>query len=134
MLRKALPNCIQDALQKPPILGWGRGGAPILSPGPHNDRERAPTADAGHYYTDSRGTDWGRSLADQYDDHRPYAADAHPRMDLTQLTPKQPAKCVRADNDEAAGPSNKRRHIAESHGQGAEAVQQQTEDLSEDNA
>ncbi|KAJ7041596.1 hypothetical protein C8F04DRAFT_1177051 [Mycena alexandri] len=105
MFRKTLPDCIQDASQKPPILGWGRGGAPILSPSPRNDRERAPTADAGHYYIDSRGTDWGHSLADcehptlddrfslkEYDDPRPYAADAHPRMDLTQLMPKQPAK------------------------------------------
>ncbi|KAJ7041602.1 hypothetical protein C8F04DRAFT_1177057 [Mycena alexandri] len=143
MFRKALPDCIQDASRKPPIL----------SPGPRNNRERAPTADAGHYYTDSHSADWGRSLADcerptlddrrlhndrfslkEYDDPRPYAADAHPRMDLTQLVPKQPVKRVRADDDEAAGPSNKRQHLSESHGQGAEAVQHQTEDLGEDNA
>ncbi|KAJ7020385.1 hypothetical protein C8F04DRAFT_1196714 [Mycena alexandri] len=133
-----------------------------LGPGPHDDRERAPAADAGHRYADAHVADRGRSYVDrerptlddhrphddrfslkEYDDRRPreerddrhpYTADAHPRMDLTQLVPKKPAKRVRADNDEAAEPSNKRRNTSESHGLGAEAVQQQSEDLGEDNA
>ncbi|KAJ7040152.1 hypothetical protein C8F04DRAFT_1178249 [Mycena alexandri] len=133
-----------------------------LGPGPRDDRERAPAADAGHRYADARVADRGRSYVDreratlddrrphddrfslkeyddrrpreERDDRRPYAADAHPRMDLTQLVPKKPAKRVRADDDEAAGPSNKRRNTSESHGLGAEAVQQQSEDLGEDNA
>ncbi|KAJ7029819.1 hypothetical protein C8F04DRAFT_1187330 [Mycena alexandri] len=107
------------------------------TPMPASQIEGAPTS------TVSAPTLDDRFSLKEYDDHRPreerddrrpYAADAHPRMDLTQLVPKKPAKRVRADDDEAAGPSNKRRNTSESHGLGAEAVQQQSEDLGEDNA
>ncbi|KAJ7718338.1 hypothetical protein B0H16DRAFT_1740107 [Mycena metata] len=66
--------------------------------------------------------------------------NAHPRMDLTQVMLKKrarvengeiakPAKHVRADDDEAPGPSNKR---LKSQGWGVEVVQQQADGAREE--